>query len=139
MIPETTLKDKSYFQNIIKSKFANSLGIEVFGVECDCVMLILPVDSEKHINALGDVHGGVIMSVADTVMGCACLNLGKKAITMDFNINFIKGVKPPDCLKAVGTIIHNGSRTMVVEAEVYNKTDALVAKARGTFFVVGNE
>ena len=37
----------------------------------------------------------------------------------------------------MGKVIHQGRNTMVVEAEICDGNGSLLAKARGTFFVVG--
>lgn len=130
-------KDNSFSQKVINASYAKLLGFEVTEIRPDCLTLQMSVTAEKHSNVYGFVHGGAIMSLADTAMGCACYNLGRMVTTMDMNINFIKGSHPTGLLKAVATVIHNGSRTMVTEAEVYDGTGAFIAKARGTFFITG--
>ena len=132
-----SVKEKRYFQKVISSKFASLLGVELMDVKPDSVTLKISIDAEKHINALNVVQGGVIMTIADIAMGCICFNLEKEVSTIDFNINFIKSAQPSGFIKATGTVIHNGSKTMVTEAEVYDSEDKLIAKARGTFFVIG--
>ena len=53
------------------------------------------------------------------------------------NINFIKAPDPGTQVRAVGRVIHNGRKTLVVECDVYGHANVLVGKARGTFYVVG--
>jgi len=54
------------------------------------------------------------------------------------NINFIRGAKPGGNIYARATVLHHGKKTLVVEAEIVNEAEQLIAKSRGTFFVVGN-
>ena len=93
-----------------------------------CVSLTI---KHEHTNVYGIAHGGVIMSLCDMAMGAACLSVGKKVVTLDFNIDM------EDVAIVKGMIIHNGRSTVVTECEVFNKDNKLCAKARGTFFVIG--
>jgi acyl-CoA thioesterase len=69
-------------------------------------------------------------------MGATCLTLNKKVVTLDFNINCIKGA-PSNCsVLAIGQVIHNGASTIVVEADIIGENGEFYAKARGTFFVI---
>lgn len=77
------------------------------------------------------------MSLGDMAMGAACLSLGKKVVTLDFNINILKSIDEDDIATVKGTVIHNGKSTMVAECEVFNNENRLCAKVRGTFFVIG--
>lgn len=77
------------------------------------------------------------MSLCDMAMGAACLSVGKKVVTLDFNINILKSIDMEDAAIVKGMIIHNGRSTVVAECEVFNKDNKLCAKARGTFFVIG--
>ena len=73
----------------------------------------------------------------DMAMGAAWLSVGKKVVTLDFNINILKSIDMEDAAIVKGMIIHNGRSTVVAECEVFNKDNKLCAKARGTFFVIG--
>lgn len=119
------------------AKYEKTLGIQLKEANPDKVILQMTVTTEKHINQMGIVHGGAVMSLADTAMWAACVNQGNSVVTVDFNINFIKKVMPEGTITAVSYVIHHGSQTMVAEAEIYDKDNRLVAKARGTFFVTG--
>lgn len=76
-------------------------------------------------------------SVADTVMGVACGSLGRRVVTLEINMNFIKAAEAGTVVFAVGRVLHNGRNTLVVEGEVLGQDDTLLLKARGTFYVVG--
>lgn len=52
------------------------------------------------------------------------------------NMNYIKAIQPETKVLAKATVLHNGSRTLVVEADIYDEAGTLYAKGRGTFFVV---
>ena len=99
--------------------------------------LTMPVIHEVHSNLYGIAHGGALASLVDTAMGVACATVGKRVVTLDLNMNFLRSASVQPAIRAVAIVIHNGSRTMVVECEVFDREDALLAKARATFFVIG--
>ena len=98
--------------------------------------LSMPVPHQL-TNFFGMLHGGALASLADTTMGVSCVTLGKRVMTLDMNINFIRGGQEGETLQSRAKVIHNGNKTLVVENEVVNQEGILLAKARGTFFVVG--
>jgi len=130
-------KQEYFAKELHRMPFAQHLGFQVKEMRQDKVVLEMLIVAEQHTNLLGVVHGGVLMSLADTAMGLACANLGSLPTTIDMNINFIKSIKAVGAIRAVATVLHHGQSTMVAEAEMYSEIGELAAKARGTFFVVG--
>jgi acyl-CoA thioesterase len=84
------------------------------------------------------VHGGVIFTLADTAMSMALMSLlppGTRISTIEAKINFLLPVRSGE-LSAVGTIIHRGRSTAVLEAIVYNtegEQRQAIARTLGTF------
>lgn len=130
-------KLKFFSTTLSQMPFARNLDIKVIDIHQNLVVLEMTIVTEKHANLLGVVHGGVLMSLADTAMGFACANLGSVPTTIDMNINFLKSIKVEGPIRATASVLHYGSHIMVAEAEVYGLDKALAAKARGTFFAVG--
>lgn len=133
----TSQSQQRFSTALNQNPFARNLGFVVTEVQRNKVILEMPITAEQHANPMGIVHGGVLMSIADTAMGCACVTLGSLPTTMDMNINFMKSVKTKGTIRAVASVLHHGRHTMVAEAEVFDEDGELVAKARGTFFIVG--
>lgn len=90
-----------------------------------------------HLNIHGIAHGGVLMAMADTAMWAACSSVNKKVVTLDFNMNMMRAVPENLTIHAVGKILHNGARTLVVECDIVDKAEKIYARARATFFVMG--
>ncbi|MDR1702780.1 MAG: PaaI family thioesterase [Sporomusaceae bacterium] len=131
-------REKSFFAEVITSNFTKHLGVwEVEEAQANFLAFKFYLDAKKHLNSIDSLHGGVILSLVDTAMGSACKNLSRKITTLDLNINFIKRATPAGYLRVTAHVIHNGSKTMVAESEVYDSENRLIAKARGTFFVLG--
>lgn len=116
--------------------FVQLLKLNVYSIEEGSVTLYMTVASE-HTNFYGIAHGGSLMSIADTAMGATCLTCNKKVVTLSFNMNCIKALPEGQTVKAIGKVIHNGSRTMVCEADLIDNDNNIIAKASGTFFVIG--
>ena len=124
-----------YINNFYEDNpFTKHLGVDIVSIDKGNVCVSLTIKHE-HTNVYGIAHGGVIMSLCDMAMGAACLSVGKKVVTLDFNINILKSIDMEDAAIVKGMII--GRSTVVAECEVFNKDNKLCAKARGTFFVIG--
>lgn len=81
------------------------------------------------------LHGGIIATLADTVMGWSVVTLGHIGnVTLDMNLNYFAPVFEGTELTAEAVVIHSGRSTTVAEASLYNDQGKLVAKSRGTFF-----
>jgi acyl-CoA thioesterase len=93
---------------------------------------------EPHLRNRGNVmHGGALFSLVDIAMGLACSSshgFDKQSVTVECKINYVRGVADGE-VTCIGTVLHAGRRTLVVEAEV-RQDDKLVAKAQGTFAIV---
>lgn len=82
----------------------------------------------------GRVHGGVLATLADTVMGVAAATInGQVYRTVDMNINYFAPAFEANELTAEGLVIHPGNTIAVVEGSLFNNEGKLIAKSRGTF------
>lgn len=116
--------------------YVQMLRLGLGDIQEGLVELTLNVENH-HTNFYGIAHGGALMSVADTAMGAACLSCNKKVVTMSFNMNFIKAIPEGKAMKAIGRVLHNGSRTMACEVELWDEDGRLLSKGNGSFFVMG--
>jgi len=119
-----------------RNAFVKLLQMEILELRKGETIMAMPVEP-KLTNLYQMAHGGALTTLADTSMGVSCASLGKRVVTLDLNINFIRGAETGETVTAAAKIIHNGKHTLVAESELVNSSGNLVAKARGTFFVVG--
>ena len=124
---------KIYSQN----SFVKLLEMKLIHVEPGNAILSMPIDPAKHTNLYNVAHGGALASLADTAMGVACASLGRRVVTLELNMNFIKAPDSGTVIRACGRVLHNGGHTLVVECDVLGEKEVLLGKARGTFYVVG--
>lgn len=129
---------KEYLNGIYDSNpFVHMLDMKITALREGEAEISMPVDPSKHTNLYSSLHGGAAASLADTAMGIACATMGKRVVTIDLNINYIRNAAANEIVHASGKVIHSGRQTMVVEAEILDNSGKLVAKSRGTFMVIG--
>lgn len=92
----------------------------------------------QHSNVYGFAHGGMLASLADVVMGSSCITLGKRIVTIDLNINFIKGAPTGSELIATGEVVSRGNTIMRAAAEILNEQRQLIVRSQASYFVTGN-
>ena len=92
---------------------------------------------EEHTNLYGIVHGGVLMTLADTAMGAAALARNKRGVTLSLSMDFMHSVPLTTRILATGRVLHDGRHTMALESELKDDAGKIFAKAHGTFYVLG--
>ena len=88
----------------------------------------------RHANPMGTVHGGILCDVADAAMGMAyasALDEGETFATLELKINFLKPVWTGK-LAATGRVVKGGRTVGLVECDVVDAKDRLVARATST-------
>lgn len=114
--------------------FAETLGLELLAASPDEVRGRLAWE-ERLTTAAGLLHGGVLMGLADTVGAyCAYLNLpeGSSATaTIESKTNFFAAVRS-GLVEARSRPLHRGSRTIVVETDLYDEAGKHVARVTQT-------
>jgi uncharacterized protein (TIGR00369 family) len=114
--------------------FAVLVGIELLEAGPDLVLGRIEFGQER-CTAGGLLHGGALMSLADTCGGvCAFLNLPEGAsgtATIESKTNFLRGVRE-------GTVtcstrpLHRGRTMIVIESELARADGSLAAKVTQT-------
>ncbi len=97
--------------------------------------------SERHANPMGTLHGGVLCDIADAAMGMAYasnLSEGETFTTLEMKINFLRPVWNAR-LVATGKVIKQGKTVGLVECDVVDEQDQLVAHATSTQMTLRGE
>jgi uncharacterized protein (TIGR00369 family) len=96
---------------------------------------------EEHFNPIGMVHGGLALTLLDSVMGCAVhttLPAGTGYTSLEVKVNFVRAV-PSDGGRVIGegSVVHRGGRTATAEGRVRREHDgALLAHGTTTCLVL---
>jgi uncharacterized protein (TIGR00369 family) len=117
----------------IRGTFAGVLGMEFTHLAPDRVEAVLAIRQE-HKQPWGIVHGGAVMTLADTVAGAgAHMNLGpgQETVTVELKINLI-GAAREGTIRAEAQPLHRGRTTSVWETRITDDTGKLVAVSLST-------
>lgn len=114
--------------------FGRLLGIEWISASREEVRARLAWD-ESRCTAAGILHGGTLMGLADSCGGLlAFLNLPEGAAgtaTIESKTNFLAAVRSGH-VHAVARPLHKGKRTIVIDTELRDDNDRLVARVTQT-------
>jgi acyl-CoA thioesterase len=115
--------------------FLDRLKIKPVNVEKGAATFEVTVD-DSHLRTMGIAHGGLIATMLDTCLGCACWTLAppdNHVVTVQLNINYIRPAWLGEKLTARSEVRHAGQMTAVSRGEIRTAEGALVAAASGTF------
>jgi uncharacterized protein (TIGR00369 family) len=117
----------------VEIPFARELGIELVDARAEEVRARIPW-SARLCTTDGVLHGGVLMSLADTAGAlCAFLNLppGATTSTIESKTNFFRAVREGH-LEAVARPLHVGRSTVVVQTDLLDASGRRVAQVTQT-------
>lgn len=96
--------------------------------------------SEKHYNPIGVVHGGLAMTLLDSAMGCSVQTMmpsGSGYTTLEAKTHLVRAItSATGTLRAVGKLVHAGSRVATAEGRLEDQNGKLYAHASTTCLVI---
>lgn len=114
------------------------IGMVFTAVDTGTVSVRMPVEPQ-FANLNGTVHGGILSTLLDTVMGCAVLSTlaeGELHTTLELKVNFVRAVRlDGGDLDATGTIVHRGRRVATSEGQIRDAAGKLVAHGTCTCLI----
>lgn len=117
------------------SSFLERLKIHPVAIEKGDATFEVTID-EGHLRTMGIAHGGVVATLLDSALGCACWTLAPAdhhLVTVQLGINYIRPAWLGEKLSCRSEVRHAGQMTAVARGEVRTTEGALVAAASGTF------
>jgi len=119
------------------SGFAVYLGLELLEYGQACTIITLQVRPEHH-NQAGNLHGGVIASMADAAMGmCGTWHADpaqwRLSLTLSLNINYIASAPPGSRVRAIARLRGGGPKIYMASCDLLDAEDNLLASAEGVF------
>lgn len=94
--------------------------------------------TDDHLNPHGYLHGGVVFTLVDTVMGAAVMSVladGSRCVSGDVHLRFLRPVVAGR-IASEAEVVHRGRRTAVVEAVVRDDEGRTVAFGDASFAIV---
>jgi uncharacterized protein (TIGR00369 family) len=119
------------------SPIAKLIGFTAKHIDLGAVILELDA-SERHANPMGTLHGGVICDVADAGMGISfatTLEDDETFTTLDLTAKFFKPIWNAR-LRATAQVLKRTRTLGLIECEVTNNTQSLVAKVYSSCMVL---
>ena len=96
--------------------------------------------AEFHYNSLGTVHGGVIATVIDIVLGSAVhstLKVGQGFTTLTLELKYHRAVTTKSGrLTATAEVITRGREIVTAQAKLVDKNERLFANATSTLMIL---
>jgi uncharacterized protein (TIGR00369 family) len=93
-----------------------------------------------HLNLFSTIHGGVLASLLDTVMGCALmtmLEVGEQHTIIDLHTKFLRPViLDSEPLQVCGLVDHRGKRQCTMSGKIITADDKLCTTAIATAMIL---
>ena len=110
----------------------NTIGFRI--AEAEPGRVVVEGEIGEHLyNPIGVVHGGVAATMLDTAAGCAVhtmLPVGTAYTSLDLSVHFLRPITVEvGPVRAIGTVVNQGRRTALANAELRDASDRLLAHA----------
>ena len=113
-------------------QFSYENGVTVTHVEPGRAEGVLEVGPNS-INPHGNVHGGALSTLADTVGGCCACSKGGVCVTASSSMEFLRPANG-SMITCVATPKKMGRTLTVVQTDLFNDSGKLVATGTFTFY-----
>lgn len=117
----------------------HTAGVDLVAVDDGEVVLEF-VPREWQYNLNGNVHGGMICTIADSAMAMSALSTlpaGFMPTTTDLQIRFFRPVTTDmGVVRCIGTVVHRGRRTCAARAELRDGRGRVLAQATTTCLII---
>lgn len=127
-----TLYEKAILANAFMHH--NHIGLRRTGDGMAEATLTLAPDS---LNQYGALHGGAYYTLADCAAGAACRTDGRKHVTLDGTVHFIRAAGLGDTVTAAAAVRHRGRTTALMDVSLTDQNGRLLATGTFTFFCTG--
>jgi len=115
------------------ARVAELVGFQLTEVEEGRALVELQA-GPQHANPMGTLHGGILCDISDAAMGLAFasgLAEGESFTTLELKINYLKPIWTAK-LRAEGRVVKRGRTVGLVECDVFDEKNSLVARASST-------
>jgi 1,4-dihydroxy-2-naphthoyl-CoA hydrolase len=121
-----------------QSHFSRHIGLKITSYSTEKIEGEITTEPH-HSNRAGLMHGGAIMTMADTMGGVgttANLPEGSATVTIESKTNFFSGIPIGDTARAECTPLHRGRTTMVWQTRITRGDGKLAAIVTQTQLVI---
>lgn len=94
---------------------------------------------EELLNPYGSVHGGVLLSLADSVVGTTACMCGHFVTTLSCNLNFLLPAVNTEYIYCEATLLRAGKHIMVYQVRITDDEGKLLDSGEYNYFVTDVE
>lgn len=116
--------------------FTHEIGIEMTDIKEDFATAKIPF-AEHITNRSEHVHGGIYVSLADTVAAAAVHSKGGLYVTQSCSFQFYKATKG-ETIYGTATIRHRGKKTCIAATELTHADGTIVGDGLFSFFKISD-
>lgn len=132
------MKDRAVGLEFLKNYFARDAFAELCGIELveasDGHATAVVKVTDKHLNGIGLVHGGLLCTLADLACAAAAHTRGKTAVSVSTTMSYIKAGRG-SILRAEAGEVSRNSRLGTYAVNVMDETGEVIAFFQGlTYF-----
>ncbi|MHA6482341.1 PaaI family thioesterase [Paenibacillus sp. strain BS8-2] len=116
--------------------FWGRLGCKVVEADGGKTTISLAIEP-THLNLLGIVHGGVLMSMMDNAMGLLVMlaESNERTVTANMNTHFLASARG-GTLTCSSVLIHRSGRTITLQATVVDEEGQILAWGSGAYRLI---
>jgi acyl-CoA thioesterase len=89
------------------------------------------------LNGFGSCHGGILFTLADTALSCACNGRNERSVAHHCSVVYLKPVRPGERLIATATERSKVGRVGIYDVRVENAEGASMAEFFGHARTIG--
>lgn len=113
-----------------EDKASQAMGMTIEAIAPGAATLRMEVRDDM-VNGHDICHGGKIFCLADSAFAFACNSENQAAVAATCNIDFVRPAFKGDVLTAIASVVYQGRRSGVYQAQVINQNGELVALFKG--------
>ncbi|MGD0054178.1 MAG: PaaI family thioesterase [Acidimicrobiales bacterium] len=141
-----TMSGRQFLESIRSGLYPAPPIAALMGLDIDEVdegrVVFRCVPDESLYNPIGVVHGGLVCTLLDTVIGCAVhstLEAGVAYTSIDLSVSYLRPVRAgAKALIATGRVTKPGRRVAFASAEIVDGSGQLVATGSGSVLIMDN-
>ena len=124
-------KIKKFFE---KDQFAAYIGAKLIEVKPGYAVATIEI-SDKHLNAVHIVQGGVIFTLADFAFAAASNSHGYVSLGINVNISYFKSSAKGTTLTAEAKEVSRNKKLANYDVDIFNEDRDLIARFNGTAYI----
>jgi acyl-CoA thioesterase len=117
--------------------FSQWAAMEITHIDKDSVSLTMQIRDEM-TNGFKISHGGILYSLCDSALAFAANSYGRKAVTIQASMSYIRPTKTGDKVRAIAKVRERSKTLAHYEVLVHSDSGRLLSIFEGTVYFTGD-